>query len=109
MKAYVKRNIFTCKDTTYSKDIWLRTTHICPCMKDLDYKIVDDAHMDTFDGKHSNMHICLTFKYMETDVDYDWDENPIEYNYEELVKLRKKRVSKKQYTLRETIREKMME
>ena len=82
---------------------------------------------------------------METDVDYDWDENPIEYNYEEsryvpihycpicgekmeiiveeiidhtaeltpmmeeLVKLRKKRASKKQYTLRETIREKMME
>ena len=28
---------------------------------------------------------------------------------EELVKLRKKRASKKQYTLRETIREKMME
>lgn len=149
MKTYVKRNVFTYKDTTYSKDILLRTTDICPCMKNLDYDIVDDAHMDTFDGKHSNMHICLTFKYMETDVDYDWDENPIEYNYEEsryvpihycpicgekieiiveeivdhtaelasmmeeLVKLREKRASKKkrdrQYTLRETIREKMME
>lgn len=78
MKIFIKRNIFNDKDTQYIKDILLGVENKCSCIDKINYAIGSNSV-----NNDEQIQVCLISKHMETDVDYDWDENPIERSYEE--------------------------
>ena len=82
MKVYIKRNQFHYKGENYSNDVLLNVKETCNCMKNIDYEISTSTDKD-YDTNHAKIQIYLLKRHIETDVDYDWDENPIEQSYEE--------------------------
>ena len=83
MKVYVKRNQFHYKLENYSNDVLLNVKGTCDCMKNIDYEISTSTDKD-YDTNHAKIQIYLLKRHIETDVDYDWDENPILNDYEEI-------------------------
>lgn len=83
MKVYVKRNQFHYKGENYSNDVLLNVKETCNCMKNIDYEISTSTDKE-FDPNHAKIQIYLLKRHIETDVDYDWDENPITNDYEEI-------------------------
>ena len=83
MNIYVKRNSFNYDGEIYTKDILLRVEDECECLNKVETIIQTSEKTADFNFKNAEMHLYLIQKYMETDIDYDWDENPIEFNYEE--------------------------
>lgn len=84
MKVYVKRNMFKYNEEVYTKDILQYIEDECSCFKNVDYKICTTETLDSFNFQNAEMNIYLISRHMETEYDYDWDENPITNNYEEL-------------------------
>ena len=83
MKVYIKRNQFHYKGENYSNDVLLNVKETCNCMKNIDYEISTSTDKD-YDTNHAKIQIYLLKRHIETDVDYDWNENPITNDYEEI-------------------------
>ena len=83
MKVFVKRNQFTYKGENYSNDVLLNIKDTCNCIKNIDYEISTSTDKD-YDSNHAKIQIYLLKRHIETDVDYDWNENPITNDYEEI-------------------------
>ena len=84
MKIYVKKNEYTFKGAHYSREILLRVEDKCDCIENVEYEIKPNIDADT-NAEFDDVKIrpYLVFNHMETDVDYDYEENAIYTDYEE--------------------------
>ena len=84
MKIYVKRNKFSYNGEDYSVEVLLRVEGKCDCLDRIEHRITnDEGNENSDDYNNVRVHTFLVQKHMETDIDYDYNDEMIRYDYEE--------------------------
>ena len=82
MKIHIKRNELNYNGEKYSVEVPMKVEGTCDCIDQVNYTIKNNEYLDSFDCHNVKVFAYLIAKYMETDIDYDWEENPIYTDYE---------------------------
>jgi hypothetical protein len=83
MKIYVKRNTLKYHNEAYSVEVLKRIENKCDCIEKIDYKIQNDEDQISSEFNEVQIRAFLVSKYMDSDLDYDYDDNPICTYYED--------------------------